>query len=113
MILGADNRKKWSEQDVLIMQAYQIWQSEKCSQHGGPVWLCDNEDSKLQVRVNEVSCYAKQELELAEESRKDDDKKGVVLVPEFYDLGGRDLVEFRDLYRQQKAREHAEEAEEE
>src|SRR5690606_2250989 len=36
MILGADNRKAYSDMDVLLLQAYQTIQNEKCPQHGGP-----------------------------------------------------------------------------
>ena len=110
MILGADNRKRWSSLDVMILQAYQIMEDERCAQHGGPAWLCDHSDPKLQVRIKESSCYAKRELEIAEDARKDKDDKGVVLVPEFYDLDGRPLESFRATYRAEKMREALEDA---
>lgn len=112
MILGADSRKKWSDLDVMVMQAYQIMESERCSQCGGPRWLCDSDDPALRTRIKESQCDAKRELEKAEETRKDGDNKGITLYPEFWTADGRDLVEFRALYREQVAREAAEDADE-
>lgn len=109
MILGADNRKRWSKLDVLILNAYQRYLDETCGQHGGPVWMCRCEDPRLQVRTVEVACYAKQEVEKYQEAHKDD-KHQVPVVPEFYATDGTPLIEFRDIYKQQMAAERAEAA---
>lgn len=47
MILGSDNRKKWSEMDVLVMAAYQRYKNEICPEHGGPLWLCFGGDTEV------------------------------------------------------------------
>lgn len=107
MILAEDNRKAWSELDVLIMQAYQIVQDEQCSQCGLPRWLCHNSDPRLQVRVKEDFCYASSEVKEHEKRKKDDDKASVG-YPEFYAMDETPLVEFRQLYYQQLAEERAE-----
>lgn len=113
MLLGADNRKKWSHLDILVMQAYQTVQDEKCSQCGYPRWICQSDDPKLQVRVNEYHCYGKQELEKYDEAHREDGQKGVSTYPEWYHLDGEPLINFRDLYYEQQAREAASEAAEE
>lgn len=111
MILGEDNRKPWSHLDVLIMQAYQIIEDERCSQCGAPRWLCRNEDPRLQVKIKVDDCYAKQEISKFEDSRKDKDKGGVA-YPEFYTTDGTPLEDFRALYYKQLAEERAEERDE-
>jgi len=111
MILGADNRKRWSDVDALIMQAYQIIEDERCPQHGGPRWLCGNADPRLQIRIKTDRCEAKVEIDNYEERRKKDDDKAGVAYPEFYirpGVEGMDLVDFRALYYEQLAAEQAE-----
>lgn len=113
MILGEDNRKAWSQLDVLVMQAYQIVEDERCGQCGLPRWLCRNEDGRLDLKIRYDDCYATNEIRKAEKDRKEDDTRGVA-YPEFVALDGTPLVEFRALYYQQLAEERAEaEAEEE
>ncbi|MDL5351102.1 hypothetical protein [Microbacterium sp. zg-YB36] len=106
MILGADNRKKWSKQDVLVMQAYQMVQDERCTQCGLPRWLCHNKDARLQVRIKEDECWVKPELKAHEESRsKDDNFIGGTAYPEVYDRRGAPLHTFRASYYKQLAEE--------
>ncbi|MFT4258047.1 hypothetical protein [Microbacterium sp.] len=112
MILGGDNRKKWSNLDVLVMQAYQIVKDERCSQCGVPRWLCRNSDPRIQVRVKVDECYAKQEIDKFEERRRKDDDKSGIAYPEFYTTDGTPLHEFRRAYYEQLAAERAEDAEE-
>ena len=107
MILGEDNRKAWSTLDVLIMQAYQTVQDERCGQCGLPRWLCHNSDPRLQVRIKQDDCYATSEVKKHDKKRKEDDEGGSS-YPEFYTLGGDNLVEFRALYYEQLASEQAE-----
>lgn len=111
-ILGADNRKRWSRMDILLINAYQRYLDEMCPVHGGPRWLCDSAEQSLRIRVRESRCEAKRELEIREEARKDDDNKGISLIPEFYSADGRELVEYRDLYRERKRRDAAEDNDE-
>lgn len=109
VILGGDKRK-WTPLDALILHAFQIVEDERCPQHGGPLWLCHNSDARLQVRIREDECYAKQEIDKYEESRKDKDRGGAAR-PEFYSVDGTPLIEFRELYYKQLAEEAAEAAE--
>lgn len=111
MILGEDNRKAWSPLDVLVMQAYQIIEDERCGQCGLPRWLCKNADPRLQVRVKIDDCYASQEVKKEEERRSKDDDKSGVAYPEFYAIDGTPLHEFRALYYEQLAADRAEEDE--
>jgi hypothetical protein len=110
MILGEDNRKAWSDLDVLVMLAYEGYKSEQCSQCGHPRWLCRNEDPRLQVKIKQDDCYAKQQITKYEESHKDDSDK-VPVYPVFYSTDNRALVEFRSVFREQEAAARAEEAE--
>lgn len=107
MLLGADNRKRWSKLDVLVMQAYQIVEEERCSQCGLPRYLCHSDDPRLQVRIKEDSCYAKQEVDKYEEGRKEGSKSGSA-YPEFYTTDGTPLTDFRALYYKQLSDERAE-----
>lgn len=109
MILGADNRKKWSTLDVLIMQAWEILEAERCSQCGLPKWLCHNDDPLLQVRVKEDKCWVKPEIDEHEKKRADDDDfRGGVAYPEVYSRDEAPLERFRDTYYEALAAEDAE-----
>lgn len=110
MILGEDNRKAWSDMDVLVMLAYEAYKSEQCAQCGHPRWLCRNEDPRLQVKIKQDDCYAKQEITKYEEAHKDDSDRAAV-YPVFYTTDKAPLVEFREIYRAQEAAARAEEAE--
>lgn len=112
MILGADNRKKYSHLDVMILQAYQILEDERCPQHGGPRWMCDHPDGKLNFKINDIYCRVASELKDEEDKRQKNEDKGIILRPEFYDRDDRPLESFRATYYEHKAREAAEEAEE-
>ncbi|OJU44476.1 MAG: hypothetical protein BGN98_13915 [Microbacterium sp. 69-7] len=98
MILGEDNRKPYSQMDVLISLAYERYKNETCPEHGGPIWLCRNADPTLQVKVVDTpACYATQEVRLYEEKHKDDDEK-VSVKAEFYSRIDLPLHKYRDRY---------------
>lgn len=110
MILGADNRKRWSKLDLLVMQAYEQYESEVCQNCGMPIWLCRNTDHRLLVRVKEKpACYATAEVQKWNEKHKDQDADKTA-VPEFYTRDETPLTDFRDSYYLALA-EEAEEAE--
>lgn len=111
MILGEDNRKRWSDLDVLIMQAYQILEDERCGQCGLPRWICHNEDPKLQVRVLEDYCFVRAEIEQRDEDTKEK-PKGTVLYPEMYHRDNLPLHKLRESYYEQRAAEAAQAVEE-
>lgn len=110
MILGLDNRKKWSELDVLIMAAYKALQSERCNQCGLYRWICQNEDPKLQVKVKEDYCFVKAEIEKHDEGVKEK-PKGTILQPEMFHLADLPLHKLRDSYHEQLRVEAEAEAE--
>jgi hypothetical protein len=99
MILGLDNRKKWSKLDVIVMQAYQGLQDERCGQCGLPRYICHNSDSRLQVRIKEDKCWVKPEISAHEKRRsKDDDFEGGTAYPEVYSRDETPLHKFREPY---------------
>lgn len=109
MILGEDNRKAWSDLDVLVMQAYQIHEDERCQQCGRPRWLCHNDDRTLMVRVRTDECEATKVLKDHDESTKGD-RAGIISYPEFYDRDDAyaspgSLVKYRQGYYEQLAEE--------
>lgn len=111
MILGKDNRKRWSSLDVLIMLAYKIYLREKCPNCGYPTWICNSEDSVLIARKKTVKCWVSREVDDWREGMKEgDDAK--YIRPEVYSRDGRALWEFREPYYEELARQRAEEAEE-
>jgi hypothetical protein len=73
MILGSDNRKKWSQMDVLVMRAYQIIEDERCQKCGYPIWICRNEDPRLQARKKVDKCWVDGELSEWRKAAKDDE----------------------------------------
>lgn len=99
-ILGTD-RKKWNKWDILVAEAYEIVQREKCGQCGLPRWVCQNDSQDIQFKVHQDSCFAMQKKDDKESLLTKNNKKipaGTVLRPEPYATDGRDLVEFREPY---------------
>lgn len=109
MILGSDNRKKWSSLDILLNLAYQTLQAERCGQCGNYRWICQNSDPKLNVRIKDDYCFVKAELEKEDESRKEK-AKGTQLIPEMYHRDDLPLHQLRDSYREQQEEEALENA---
>lgn len=58
MILGKDNRKPWSEMDLLLATAHQLLENERCPQCGMYVWMCHNLDRDMQFEIEEDLCEA-------------------------------------------------------
>lgn len=98
MILGEDNRKAWSTLDVLVMQAYQILETERCSQCGSYVWLCQNDDPILNVKAKKQTCQATAYMKDYGEKHKDDEANGISARPVFYARDDTPLHKFRDRY---------------
>lgn len=75
MILGEDNRKAWSELDVLVMQAYEILEAERCPDCGYYTWICQSTDPHVDWKVEEVkACDAKIAVKEFDERRKSKNK---------------------------------------
>ena len=109
MLVGADSRKPWDKMDRVIMLAYQTLQEERCPRCGSPIWLCDNDDQSLDVRIRRRTCYASDEIEAYRERYKDDGDLGG-LQHEFYSRNGTPLQMYRELYTKQVAERRLEES---
>ena len=106
MILGADNRKPYSDMDILVLWAYKRYKNELCPQHGGPIWLCRTHDLRVNVRVKTVDgCSAAIAVKEYEEKHKDDEDKQTA-IPEFYMRDGEELPlrELRHSYFERLAK---------
>jgi hypothetical protein len=68
LILGKDSRKPWGKWDLLIAEAYQILQSERCGQCGLPIWICHSEDSDIEFDLIDDTCFATRERETVQEA---------------------------------------------
>jgi hypothetical protein len=121
MILGTDNRDRWSKWDILLAQAYQILEDERCPQCGLPRYICQNDDRDIDFRVETEQCAAMEKKESFEqrEQEKRDKKKGrngespkapsgVIVKPQPYTYSGVGLHTFRDSYYEREAQKRAE-----
>ncbi|MET4703109.1 hypothetical protein [Frigoribacterium sp. UYMn621] len=70
MILHTQPRKAWNAYDFLLLEAFAIYEAEKCSQCGYPVWICHNEDEAYRIEFDLVDdvCYAKREIDMVNEA---------------------------------------------
>lgn len=103
MILGADNRKRWSKWDILLAEAYSQFERERCGQCGYPQWVCGSESNDIYFRLEEVVCYATRkreehsEREQEKRSKKKNAKepKGVSVTIEALTYSGKPLTDYR------------------
>ncbi len=72
--------------------------SERCSQCGLPMYVCQNEDNEIQFRIEERQCAAIVAKSRYEELHKEDKRAGISLIPEPYSTEGRDLTDYREPY---------------
>lgn len=106
MILGSDNRKRWSKWDVALAAAYQILESERCPQCGLPEYVCHSASNDIGFDIQETTCAAMRKKESAEEaarekrSKRKDAKEphGVTLTPVPFTYSGKDLTVHREAY---------------
>lgn len=110
MILGEDNRKKWSELDVLIMLAYEGFKREQCPHCGNPRWLCGNDDPRLQVRKKVDACWVDQQVDDWRENPQNGEEDVKYIRPEMYSRDDTPLHKFREPYFEKKAQEAREAA---
>lgn len=62
VILGRDSRRSWDKWDILLANAHQILENERCNQCGLPRYICHTEDEGVHFDVEVDFCGAKQEL---------------------------------------------------
>lgn len=111
MILGEDNRKKWSDMDILIMLGYEQYKREQCPHCGYAIWLCHSTDRRLNVRKKVDACWVDQQVDEWRENPQNGEEDAKYIRPEMYSRDETPLHEFREPYFEMKAREAAEEAE--
>lgn len=110
LILGRDSRKPWDKWDLLLAEAYQIMEAERCGQCGLPRWICHNEDSDIWFDIDQDTCFAKRELEELQDRQPKDYKAptGTQMkpTPMRFSKGEFDLVLREEFYMAEyKARE--------
>ena len=90
---------KW---DILVAEAYEIVQRERCGECRLPLWICHNEDNAVQFRVSVKSCVAMAEVDKKRASMTKGKKEmpaGTNLQPEPYMVDdSRQLIELREAY---------------
>lgn len=117
MILGKDNRKRWSFDDLLLSQAYvvalEIIKSEECSQCGYPKYICHSSDSRIRLDLDEDFCQVKYQIEERQShdrkmsQKGDDDGRsmwGSQLHPRVDFLPGMDVTAARELWQKEQQR---------
>ena len=106
--MGTDNRKRWSKWDIVLAQAFQILENERCSQCGLPRYICGNDSRDVDFRIEKQVCYAtiaREKYEKAEEKKRGKAKgqqneapPGEAVYPSPYLHSGADLSTLRDPY---------------
>lgn len=85
MVLGRDSRKKWGKWDFLLAKAFQRYQDEMCPQCHMPVYICHNDDNRIEFKVVKETCFATAQIEQVQEQNSKAKKKmepGTRYVPE-------------------------------
>jgi hypothetical protein len=86
MIMQTQPRDDWDEFDFLLIEAYQILESERCSQCGLPRWICHSEDSDVRIDLRDDTCFVKREIDAEKELHSKDANyvapHGTVTVPD-------------------------------
>lgn len=97
-ILGSD-QKSWNKWDILVAEAYEIVQREKCGQCGLPVWVCRSDDEHIQFKMKRDTCHAiAKKSEYEKKHQKDAENHAITIRPEPHVTDGRDLIQFREPY---------------
>lgn len=70
-LLSKKNPKgKWTKIDYLLVDAFYILDSEKCTRCNNPIWLCHSTDNSIEFLVKVRTCYASAELEDYEKNKQ-------------------------------------------
>ena len=70
MIFRMQPKKKWTNWDFALVEAFQTLEDEKCSQCGNPVWLCRSNSNKFTFKVHNETCYATKALEQHKDGKR-------------------------------------------
>lgn len=117
LILGTDNRKRMSKWDLVLIEAHQILQRERCPQCGYPRWVCSNPDAEIDVQFRVDTCFvtrAQDKHEKAREKQRTDRSRnktaeapaGEVAVPLVYRIDGGALEDLREPYYEAEEKRH-------
>lgn len=112
MILGVDSRKRWSKLDIVLAEAYQILENERCGQCGLPKYICQNASNDIDFHIEEEECHAiaakeKHEKRKAGRNKKSEPKPGVAVTYSPYTLSGKPLTSYRGEYYEDRAKKDA------
>lgn len=61
---------EWSKVDYLLVDAFYVLDSEKCTRCNNPIWLCHSTDNRIEFTVKVRTCYATAELEDYENNKQ-------------------------------------------
>lgn len=94
----------WTKIDYLLQEAYLTMGREICSICKNPIWLCHSTNNEIDFEVKTLTCYARADLDIMEESKRDKLAPGEyrVVKPVGVDngLGGKDpLPNRRTAYK--------------
>ena len=78
-ILGRDSRGPWDKWDILLANAHQILEKERCAQCGLPRYICHTEDEGVHFDVEVDTCDAKKAIHFYEKNHSG--KNGYVAPP--------------------------------
>lgn len=73
LILGKDSGKPWDEWDTAFAKAYQRFLSEICQQCGAPIYICHNDDNRIEIKPKRDECESAKVAE-REQARLSADK---------------------------------------
>lgn len=106
MILGDPKRSRPGKWDLLLAEAEQILELERCPQCGNPRYICQNEDPDVDFRVYDEVCHAMRKKAKYEESKKDKKgREGAIVGIEAYTHSDTPFDEFRGPFYRQKSEE--------
>lgn len=101
-ILGKDSRKPWGKWDILLAEAYQILQDERCGHCGLPRYICHNTSERIQFRIAEDECVVVEKknswMKSWESKKENKDKPAPQLRHEAFTVDDSDLSDFRQPY---------------
>jgi len=113
VIFGRDNRKRWSKWDIVLLEAFEILEQERCGKCGTPKYLAYNDSDDILFRVHEETCHACAAIERHDrdglESRKnkdggyDDPEPGIMAVPIAWSYTTDELGSYRGPYYEAEA----------
>lgn len=98
--------KGWTRLDYMLQQAYMTMDREICPMCKNAIWLCHSTNAMIDFEIKTLTCYAKADLDVVEESGSTRDKLAPgeyrVIKPAGIEdgLGGREpLPNRREAYK--------------